>query len=74
MAGHNLGDLVTNRDGIKKTRPKGAFFVDSQVSELFGFRWLDAILAVKALNASRGVYELLLAGKEGVAGRTDFNL
>jgi hypothetical protein len=61
--------------GIKKTRPNGAFsFFESTGTVLFSLLGLDTVLAVEALNASRGVHELLLAGKEGMAGRTNFNL
>jgi len=41
---------------------------------LFAFGRLDAVFLVEALDAACGINELLLAGKEGMAGRTDFNL
>ena len=34
----------------------------------------DIVLLPEALDAAGGVYQLLLAGKEGMAGRTDFHL
>ena len=42
-------------------------------SGLLALALLDAVALVKAVNASRSVNKLLLAGIEGVAGRTDFH-
>jgi len=40
----------------------------------FGFRGVAfRVLAAEAFYAAGGVHELLLAGKEGVAGGADFN-
>jgi len=60
---------------IKKPRwlwPCAAF--SSADEALFRFGGFDTILAVEALDASRGVYELLFSGKEGVASGTNFHL
>ena len=36
--------------------------------------FLNIVLLAEALNTAGGIYQLLLARKEGVAGRTNFNL
>jgi len=33
----------------------------------------DIVFPAEALNAAGGIHQLLLAGKEGVAGRANFN-
>lgn len=42
--------------------------------KLFFFGGLDSIFLVEALDASCGVDEFLLSGKERMAGGTNFNL
>src|SRR6202035_2883349 len=39
----------------------------------FGFRSILGVLAAEALHASGGIHQLLLAGKERMAGGADFN-